>query len=71
MSLSWRTLDEKKKETEVCMGCGTFQLNEKVNGLVKKLVGMKKVYKEKPVEQKIEKEPPKPTLMSLGIEILK
>ena len=50
MSLSWRTLDEKKKETEVCMGCGTFQLNEKVNGLVKKLVGMKKVYKEKPVE---------------------
>ena len=44
MSLSWRTLDEKKKETEVCMGCGTFQLNEKVGGLVGKLVGEKKVY---------------------------
>ena len=24
LSWSWRTLDEKKKETDVCMGCGTF-----------------------------------------------
>ena len=38
LSLSWRTLDEKKKETDVCMGCGTFQLNDKVGGLVEKLV---------------------------------
>ena len=42
LSLSWKTLDEKKKETDVCMGCGTFQLNEKVGGLVGKLVGVKK-----------------------------
>ena len=42
LSLSWRTLDEKRKETDVCMGCGTFQLNEKVGGLVEKLVGVKK-----------------------------
>ncbi len=42
LSLSWRTLDEKRKETNVCMGCGTFQLNEKVGGLVEKLVGVKK-----------------------------
>ena len=42
LSLSWRTLDEKKKETDVCMGCGTFQLNDKVDGLVEKLVGVKK-----------------------------
>ena len=36
LSLSWRTLDEKKKETDVCMRCGTFQLNDKVKGLVEK-----------------------------------
>ena len=50
LSWSWRTLDEKKKETDVCMGCGTFQLNDKVDGLVEKLVGVKKevVVKEEP-----------------------
>ena len=41
LSLSWRTLDEKRKETDVCLGCATFQLNEKVGGLVEKLVGVK------------------------------
>ena len=39
LSLGWRTLDEKRKETDVCLGCGTFQLNDKVRGLVGKLVG--------------------------------
>ena len=48
LSLSWKTLDEKKKETDVCIGCGTFQLNEKVGGLVGKLVGKSVV--EKPFE---------------------
>ena len=43
LSLSWRTLDEKRKETDVCLGCGTFQLNDKVRGLVDKLVGEKPV----------------------------
>jgi hypothetical protein len=38
LSLGWRTLDEKKKETDICLKCGTFQLNEKVRGLVEKLV---------------------------------
>ena len=52
LSLSWRTLDEKKKETDVCMGCGTFQMNEKVGGLVEKLVGVKK-------EVVVKEEPPK------------
>ena len=41
-------LEEKKKETDVCLNCGTFQLNEKVRGLVDKLFGGKKVV-EKPV----------------------
>ena len=42
LSLSWRTLEEKKKVNDICMGCGTFQLNDKVKGLVEKLVGGKK-----------------------------
>ena len=41
LSLSWRTLEEKKKVNDICMGCGTFQLNDKVMGLVEKLVGKK------------------------------
>ena len=43
LNLKWITLDEKKNETDVCLGCGTFQLNDKVRGLVEKLVGVKKV----------------------------
>jgi len=42
LSLSWRSLDEKKKETDFCEGCMTKELNEKVNGLVKKLIGVQK-----------------------------
>jgi hypothetical protein len=38
LNLKWITLDEKKNETDVCLGCGTFQLNDKVRGLVEKLV---------------------------------
>ena len=39
LNLKWITLDEKRNETDVCLGCGTFQLNDKVRGLVMKLVG--------------------------------
>ena len=39
LNLKWITLDEKKNKTDVCLGCGTFQLNDKVRGLVEKLVG--------------------------------
>ena len=56
LSLSWRTLEEKKKVNDICMGCGTFQLNDKVKGLVEKLVGVKKVFTDEPVVQKIEKD---------------
>ena len=38
LSLSWRTLDEKRKETDVCMGCGTLQLNNKVKQLIGELI---------------------------------
>ncbi len=43
LNLKWITLDEKKNETDVCLGCGTFQLNDKVRSLVEKLVGEKRV----------------------------
>ena len=38
LNLKWLTLDENKNQTDVCLGCGTFQLNDKVKGLVEKLV---------------------------------
>ena len=40
LSLSWRTLDEKRKEEEFCKGCGTCELRELIGGLVQKLVGV-------------------------------
>ena len=39
LNLKWITLDEKKNETDVCLGCGTFQLNDKIRRLIEKLVG--------------------------------
>ena len=38
LSLSYRNLYEKMKVTDVCLGCGTFELNGKVGGLVDKLL---------------------------------
>jgi len=37
MSLKWVGLDDKKIKTDVCKGCDTFELNERVEGLVNKL----------------------------------
>ena len=37
LSLKWVGLDDKKVKTEVCKGCDTFELNERVEGLVKNL----------------------------------
>jgi hypothetical protein len=54
LNLTWRTLDEKKNETDVCLGCGTFQLNDKVRGLVEKLVGVKGFDNPVVVEKKVE-----------------
>ena len=42
LSLSWRTLDENKKETDSCIDCGTFELNKMIGGLVGELVGIQK-----------------------------
>ena len=40
LSLSWRTLDENRKETDICGGCGTIELSGIVMGLVGRLVGV-------------------------------
>ena len=37
LSLSWRTLDEKRKETDYCEGCKTKKLTQSIQVLVQKL----------------------------------
>ena len=37
LSLSWRTLDVNKKETDSCIDCGTFDLDNKIKELVNRL----------------------------------
>ncbi len=66
LNLPWRTLVEKKNEEDFCIGCGTFQLNDKVRGLVDKIVGVKKVFTDEPVVQKIEKDKTEGLFVSVG-----
>jgi len=42
LSLSWRTLDEKKKETDVCMNCETFEINDRIEKLILLITGKTK-----------------------------
>ena len=42
LSLSWRTLDEKKKEEQFCENCKTVELRKLISGLVGNLIGLKK-----------------------------
>ena len=65
LNLKWITLDEKKNETDYCEGCNTKKLNDKVRGLVEKLVG-KKVFTDERVVQKIEKDKTKEMFVSVG-----
>ena len=41
LSLSWKTLDENKKEEQFCENCETGKLRKLINGLVTELVGIK------------------------------
>ena len=52
LSLSWRTLDEKRKETDICSGCGTIELSGIVMGLVGRLVGVEEeiIFKREPTK---------------------
>ncbi len=43
LSLRWTSGNERKVETDYCEGCNTKKLNDKVKGLVEKLVGGKSV----------------------------
>ena len=52
LSLSWRTLDEKRKEEEFCEGCGTGQLRKMIGGLVRELLGKSVVEKQVVVVEK-------------------
>ena len=38
LSLSWRNLDENKKETDSCLDCDTFELAKKIEGLINNLI---------------------------------
>ena len=42
LSLSWRTLDQKKKEEQFCENCKTVELRKLISGLVANLIGLKK-----------------------------
>ena len=42
LSLSWRTLDEKKKETDVCRNCDTFEINDRIEKLILLITGKTK-----------------------------
>ena len=42
LSLSWRTLDEKKKETDVCRNCDTFEINDRIERLILLITGKTK-----------------------------
>ncbi len=66
LNLKWITLDEKKNEEDFCEGCGTGQLRKMIGGLVEKLVGVKKVFTDEPVVQKIEKDKMKGLFVSVG-----
>ena len=43
ISLTWNDLDKKRVEEEYCEGCKTKQLRKMIEGLVEKLIGVKKV----------------------------
>jgi len=43
LSLSWRNLDEKKKATDVCRNCDSFELNDRISILVKKLIDVSSI----------------------------
>ena len=60
LSLRWTSGNERKVETDYCEGCKTKILNDKVKGLVEKLVGGKRVevvVEKKPVVQEKKVEP--------------
>jgi len=56
ISITWNDLNQKRVEEEYCEGCKTKELRNMIGGLVKKLVGVKKVEPEPVVVQDIPKQ---------------
>jgi len=70
LSLSWRTLDEKRKEEEFCEGCKTSDLRRMVDGLVEKLVGVKKIQTDEVIVRKIGQDNRKGMFVTVGDETI-
>jgi len=83
LNLKWTTLEEKRNEEYFCEKCSTKDLYYKLEGLVEKLVGVKeiepvvverpvvgvkKVFTDEPVVQKIEKDKTKEMFVTVGEE---
>jgi len=54
LGLMWVGLDDKNLKTDVCKGCDTFELNERVEGLVRKLESL--IPKENFVSETVDEE---------------
>ena len=66
ISITWNDQEQKRVEEDYCEGCKTKELRLMIGGLVEKLVGMKKVFTDEPVVQKIEKDKMKGLFVSVG-----
>jgi len=81
ISITWNNQDQKRVEAEYCEGCKTKNLINLIGGLVEKLVGVKeikpvvverpvvgvkKVFTDEPVVQKIEKDKTEGLFVSVG-----
>ena len=66
ISITWNDQDQKRVEEDYCEGCKTKGLRLMIGGLVEKLVGVKKVFTDEPVVQKIEKDKTKEMFVTVG-----
>ena len=66
ISITWNDQEQKRVEEDYCEGCKTKELRLMIGGLVEKLVGMKKVFTDEPVVQKIEKDKTEGLFVSVG-----
>ena len=66
ISITWNDQEQKRVEEDYCEGCKTKGLRLMIGGLVEKLVGMKKVFTDEPVVQKIEKDKTEGLFVSVG-----
>jgi len=68
ISITWNDQEQKRVEEDYCEGCKTKGLRLMIGGLVEKLVGMKKVFTDEPVVQKIEKDKTDGYFVTVGVK---